>query len=252
MAEKILHREKKVKRHGFSVLLVHWTIALSTLALILSGFGQMPMYKRYRIADLPGLGWSADYSVTILIHYSAAMLFLAAVVYHIVFHLIKKDFDILPRRGDFRESAAIIKSMILGGKEPPCDKYVAEQRLAYAFISLMIVLISITGLFKVVKNLPAFNFNSAFMVWVNDIHTFASIILIFGIGAHLAAFVFKANRPLLTGMFTGKVDLEYCKHRHCLWYEKLLAKELCGNPPSEEKEGRLMAGLPDIKISGKG
>lgn len=241
MAEKILHQEKKVKRHGFSVLAVHWTIAVSTLALIFSGFGQMPMYKRYRIADLPGLGWSADYSVTIVIHYLAAMLFLLAVVYHLVYHLARKDFDILPRRGDFGDSLKIIKAMVLGGKEPPCDKYLAEQRLAYAFVGGMILLISATGVIKVLKNLPTFDFSGAFLVWVNDIHTFASMLLIFAIGAHLAAFLFKANRPLIKGMFTGKVELDYCRHRHCLWYEKLLAAEACrrpaaGSPPGVRKE----------------
>lgn len=227
MGEKILRDENKVKRHGFSVLFVHWTIAISTIALIFSGFGQMPMYKRYRIADLPGLGWSADYSVTLVIHYVAAMFFLLAVVYHIVFHLVRKDLDILPRRGDARESMAIIKSMVFGGKEPPCGKYLAEQRLAYAFVGSMVILIALTGIFKVLKNLPSIDLPSTFLIWVNDIHTFASMLLIFGIAAHLAAFLFKANRPLLRGMFTGKVDLEYCQHRHCLWYESLLLKESC-------------------------
>lgn len=227
MAEKILRDKNKVQRHGISVLFVHWTIALSTIALIISGFGQMPMYKRYGIADLPGLGWTADYSVTIVIHYAAAIFFLLAVSYHIVFHLIRKDFDILPRRGDFRESMLIIKSMLSGGKEPPCDKYLAEQRLAYAFIGLLILIISVSGVFKVIKNLPQVVFSPTFLVVISDIHTFASMLLVFGIVAHLAAFAFKANRPLLPGMFTGKVDLEYCRHRHCKWYERLLMKESC-------------------------
>lgn len=240
VAEKILYHQKKVKRHGFSVLLVHWTVALSTLALIFSGFGQMPMYKRYRIADLPGLGWSADYSVTLVIHYVAAALFLMAVTYHIVFHLIRKDFDILPRRGDFSESLSIIRAMLFGGKEPPCEKYLAEQRLAYAFVGSMILLISVTGVIKVLKNLPSTDFSGSLLIWVNDIHTFASILLIFGIAAHLAAFLFRANRPLIAGMFTGKVDLEYCRDRHCLWYERLLAEESCKNglPAGDKPAGR--------------
>ncbi|MFZ5645366.1 MAG: formate dehydrogenase subunit gamma [Bacillota bacterium] len=232
MAEKILREINKVQRHGFSVLFVHWTIALSTIALIFSGFGQMPMYKRYGISDLPGLGWSADYSVTIIIHYVAAVFFLVAVAYHIIFHLIRKDFDILPRRGDVRESVMIIKSMLTGGKEPPCDKYLAEQRLAYAFIGFLVLIISVTGVIKVIKNLPQFNFSPTFMIVANDMHTFASMLLIFGILAHLAAFLFKANRALLPGMFTGKVDLDYCRHRHCKWYDRLLLKENCENANS--------------------
>jgi cytochrome b subunit of formate dehydrogenase len=48
--------------------------------------------------------------------------------------------------------------------------------------------------------------------------------IIVGIIAHLAAFIFKANRPLLPGMFTGYVDEEYVRKRHSLWYEKLQKK----------------------------
>lgn len=231
MAEKILRDINKVRRHGFSVLFVHWTIALSTIALVFSGFGQMPIYKRYWIADIPGMGWAADYSVTILIHYVAAMFFLMAVAYHIVFHLARKDYDILPRRGDVRESVLIVKSMLTGGKEPPCDKYLAEQRLAYAFIGLLVLMISITGVIKVIKNLPDVFFSPTLLVVATNIHTFASMLLIFGILAHLAAFAFKANRALIPGMFTGKVDLDYCRRRHNKWYERLQAKENCDADP---------------------
>ncbi|MCL6477162.1 MAG: cytochrome b/b6 domain-containing protein [Peptococcaceae bacterium] len=242
MAEKILRRVNKVQRHGFSVLFVHWSIAVSTIVLIFSGFGQMPMYKRYRVADFPGLGWSADYSVTVVIHYIAAILFLAAVFYHIVFHLVRKDFDMLPRRGDVRQSLLIIRSMIFGGKEPPSDKYVAEQRLVYALIGSLIILISLTGIIKVIKNLPQVSFSGTFLVWINDIHTFASMLLIFAVLAHLAAFIFKANRPLIRGMLTGRVDLDYCKHRHPLWYERLLAEESGqGGTSAKEKEKRRTA-----------
>lgn len=44
--------------------------------LALSGFAQMPIMKRYYIADVPGLAWLADYSITSLLHYIAAAGFL--------------------------------------------------------------------------------------------------------------------------------------------------------------------------------
>ncbi|MCA1943953.1 MAG: hypothetical protein LDL30_01550 [Desulfovibrio sp.] len=53
--------------------------ALAVLALAISGLGQMPIFKRYYIADLPGLAWTADFYVTHLIHYLAAAVFLALV-----------------------------------------------------------------------------------------------------------------------------------------------------------------------------
>jgi hypothetical protein len=52
---------------------------LIVLVLLVSGFGQMPIFKRYYIADVPGLGWTADFYVTHLLHYLAAGVFLLLV-----------------------------------------------------------------------------------------------------------------------------------------------------------------------------
>lgn len=224
MAEKILPGENKVKRHGFSVRFVHWTMAISTFILIFSGFGQMPMYRRYGVANLPGLSWSADYSITIIVHYIAAMALLLAVAYHIIFHVMRKEYDILPRRGDIKESFLIIKAMLTKGEAPKSDKYLAEQRLAYAFIAFNLLVIIVTGAIKVLKNFTAIKFYGSTMVWVSDLHTLASMLLLFGIFAHLAAFIFKENWPLLPGIFTGKINLDYVKHRHSVWYDKLTSK----------------------------
>ncbi|GAB6157820.1 cytochrome b/b6 domain-containing protein [Desulfotomaculum varum] len=213
---------KKIKRHGFPVLFVHWTVALSTFLLIVSGFGQMPMYKRYKIADLPGLGWTADYSITLVIHYLAAAVLMFAVMYHIVYHVLRQEYDIMPRRGDVKVSYEIIKAMILKKPEPPSDKYLAEQRLAYAFIGGNLLVIIITGIVKMLKNLPQVDLPAVLIVWVNNFHTLASMLLVVGIVGHLAAFMFKENRALLPGMFTGKIDLTYAKNRHSIWFKKVL------------------------------
>ena len=50
-------------------------------------------------------------------------------------------------------------------------------------------------------------------------HNLGLVLIIFGIIAHLAAFIFKANRPLLSGMFSGKVSAKYTIERHSLWEE---------------------------------
>lgn len=48
-------------------------IKLSLSALLfmatLTGFGQMPIFKRYYIADIPGLGWLDQFYVTHFLHY---------------------------------------------------------------------------------------------------------------------------------------------------------------------------------------
>jgi predicted membrane protein len=49
--------------------------------LLISGFAQMPIFKRYYIADIPGFGWLADFEVTHVIHYGFAIVFTAVVFY---------------------------------------------------------------------------------------------------------------------------------------------------------------------------
>lgn len=55
-----------------SLTLYRWTMA----ALAISGVAQMPIFKRYYIADVPGLGWTADYYFTHKMHYVAAAVLL--------------------------------------------------------------------------------------------------------------------------------------------------------------------------------
>jgi len=214
-------KNEKIVRHSGLVRLVHWSIALSTFTLIITGMFQLPLARRYFIDQLPGLSWTGDYSVTVLVHYLAAAVLLSAASVHVVYHVIRKEYNLIPRKGDMKESYQIIKSMFGFGEEPQSDKYLAEQRLAYAYMAFSFFLIIVTGVIKVIKNFPAVYFPDGFLSWVTNIHNLATFMIIFGIIAHLGAFVIKANWPLLPSMFTGKVDLEYVKHRHSIWYAKM-------------------------------
>jgi len=225
MSEKTVKNKKKIKRHGLSVLFVHCTVAISTFVLIFSGLGQMPLYKRYMLDLVPGLSWVSDFSVTLSIHYWAAVVLIFAIVYHIVFHGIRRDFDMLPRRGDMKESVQIIMAVFGFGKEPENDKYLAEQRLAYIFIGSSLLILVFTGIIKVLKNLPHINFSEDFIYWITQIHNLGTLLIIIGVVVHLGAFIFKENWPMLPGIFTGKIDLEYAKRRHSIWYDRIFEKK---------------------------
>ncbi|CCO22366.1 hypothetical protein [Maridesulfovibrio hydrothermalis] len=51
---------------------------ISVFVMALTGVAQMPIFKRYYIADIPGMGWLADYYITNKIHYifGAVLLFM--------------------------------------------------------------------------------------------------------------------------------------------------------------------------------
>lgn len=56
--------------NGFSL----YRVAMAVLAV--TGMAQMPVFKRYHIADVPGLAWTADSFLTFRLHYAAAAVLL--------------------------------------------------------------------------------------------------------------------------------------------------------------------------------
>ena len=69
---------------------VRYFYLATVFLLTLTGFGQMPIFKRYYIADVPGLGWLAEFFVTHYINYLGAIVFLALAAYIVVDHMILK------------------------------------------------------------------------------------------------------------------------------------------------------------------
>jgi hypothetical protein len=57
---------------------------ITLLFITLTGFGQMPVFKRYYIADIPGLGWLAKFYFTHALHYVCAALLLGFCAYVLV------------------------------------------------------------------------------------------------------------------------------------------------------------------------
>jgi formate dehydrogenase gamma subunit len=219
--ERILHEEKKVVRHSAVEIIEHWTMAFSGLLLLFSGFGELPMYKRYMVTDIPGFAWAGDYYVNLKIHYLAAIVFVGVIVFHFVYHGLLGHRALLPKKGDVKNSIKTVLSFIGIGAEPKADKYLPEQRLAYVYLGIIGAILLVSGLIKVLKNLPSLYFSPWVIAAATLIHTFATIFFLLGVIAHLAALILKVNRPMVKPIFTGKMDLAYVQHRHPLWYEKL-------------------------------
>ena len=116
-----------------------WFYLMTVSFLVLSGFGQMPIFKRYYIADIPGLGWLAEFFITHYIHYLAAILFLAFTFYMIV------DYLLLQRKSRRMTASGVVRSALLGG-------------------------ILISGIFLVIRNLAGSNLSSGFIIFLNLCH----------------------------------------------------------------------------------
>ena len=70
--------------------IVRYFYLITVFFLTLTGFGNMPIFKRYYIADIPGLGWLAEYYITLYIHYLFAILLIGITTFLIIDYLLTK------------------------------------------------------------------------------------------------------------------------------------------------------------------
>ncbi|MDI1472312.1 MAG: cytochrome b/b6 domain-containing protein [Thermodesulfovibrio sp.] len=214
--------KNKIKRHTLIEIIEHWSIALSGIVLLFTGLGCLPLYKRYYITEIPGFGWTSDFYNVTMVHYIASVVFVAGVIFHIFYHGLRKDFGLLPKKGDLSKSIKVIAAMIGIGKEPPSDKYLPEQRIAYVGIGLIILILTVTGIIKILKNLQWIVLSPTMESINTLIHTLTGFLFMFAFIVHVGTvLLFKSNWPLLKSMFTGWIDEEYVKRRHSIWYEKI-------------------------------
>ncbi|MGD9058611.1 MAG: FeS-binding protein [Desulfobacterales bacterium] len=112
---------------------------LTVFCMALTGFGQMPIYKRYYLSDIPGFSWLANFWTTRYVHYAGAALLLAIVAYLLVQHVIL-----------IRAQRKITLSGYLRG--------------------VLLLGIVLTGVLFVIKNFAVFVFSPEFIIALNLSH----------------------------------------------------------------------------------
>lgn len=237
MHEKILRDKGLVVRHSIVELVEHWAIALSGLVLVVSGFFEMPTANRYYFTSLPGFSWSGDFFISLNVHYAASVIFIAASMFHVIYHALSGDWGMIPRKGDVKESIAVIKTFFGKGEEPPFHKYLPEQRLAYAGMAFIIAMLILSGLVKTYKNIYAPDMSLALVLTATWIHNVFFILFVLSFVGHVAAIVLKPNRPMVRAIFSGKVRLDYARHRHPLWLADIEKRETLLTPSPNSDDG---------------
>ncbi len=128
--------------------IVRYLYMITIVFLVLSGFGQMPIFKRYYIADIPGFEWLAQFYVTHAMHYIFAAILLALSIYVVSDHFLDK-----------RKDRRITKTGF--------------------FKSVMLLGLMVTGAFMVYKNLPGVFFSHVTIIILDLTHMGLCMILIF-------------------------------------------------------------------------
>ena len=124
------HRQSNIRAIS---LPARWFYLIAIFFLTLTGFAQMPIFKRYYIADIPGLGWLAQFFVPHYIHYVAAILFLAFGAYMII------DYLLLKQKSRRMTTTGYVRSSLLAG-------------------------ILASGLFLVIRNTTGSNLSTEFII----------------------------------------------------------------------------------------
>ena len=118
---------------------VQWLLGALFIIMAFTGFGQMPIFKRYYVSDIPGMGWSADFYLTHFIHYLGAILLFALFAFVIIDYLFSE------RKRYQLTSSAYVRLALLAG-------------------------IVCTGIFRVLKNLPDWVFSPSFTLFIDIAH----------------------------------------------------------------------------------
>ena len=100
----------KIIRQPLTNRVVHWGIALSCFGLIFSGILQMPVAKRYGLTSLGE--WMGNYFTTLSMHYFFGLIFVFFCCFHVFYHALNKEFDIVPKKGDVKGSILIFKAIL--------------------------------------------------------------------------------------------------------------------------------------------
>jgi len=63
---------------------LNWLFTAALLVALFTGFGNMPLYGRYYIADIPGFQWSGNFIANLKVHLATGALLLTLAVYSLV------------------------------------------------------------------------------------------------------------------------------------------------------------------------
>lgn len=132
-----------------------WLYQITVFFLALTGVAQLPIFKRYYIADIPGLGWLAKFYTTHYFHYLAGTIFLLLVFYKLSeYWLINRHKEKLTVRTTIR--VLLIAGIILTGVLLVIKNFSGSQFSANSIITLDIshlVLALILGLVAISRTI---------------------------------------------------------------------------------------------------
>ncbi len=95
-------------------LSLKWVYLAALCVGIFTGFGNMPLWRRYYIADIPGFYWTRNFIINVNVHYVAGSILLFISLYFLTTYLLMKK-NGLALTGCGKTCAALMGMALLTG-----------------------------------------------------------------------------------------------------------------------------------------
>lgn len=223
----------KIERHTELMFIQHWSHALGTVILIVSGLALGTLFIPRSLNSIVKVGFALN------LHFVGILFFFFGASFYVTKGLLTGEINhMLPRKGDLKGSMGHYKAMLLGGEAPQEEKFLAVERVIFPFWIFGVSGITLSGAIKLIAHI--WSMPGLLMSVVTFLHGFFAIYMALLLVAHVfAAAILPASWPLIRSMVTGYMSEEYVKHHHVLWYKQIQTE----NTKKEAKDSSQDANL---------
>lgn len=209
---------KRILRHDIPARVSHWTHALGTTLLLVSG---IILGTRFTPSFVDN---DAATALWFNVHFVFALLFLFGTFYWLGNTIVSKHRfrEHLPTKNAIKYTVHHY-GHLLGIKRfalPPEGKYFESERMAFILAVAATLSVGLTGLVKVAAHaisLPEGFMNT--MTWIHDVS--AAAMLLFFIAHVFFAAIAPFSWKTLKSMFTGYMPLKHAEEEHGGWVAEL-------------------------------
>lgn len=148
-----------IRRNPIERAWLKWLYGLIAIVAIFTGFGNMPLYGRYYVADVPYLQWTGDFIANVKVHTVAGASLLTLALYFLIVYLLMRS------RG--------------------------VQLTKTGFVQLLFLwLVLLSGVVMAIKNLPGVVFDLPVLMTMNFLHMGSAVLFVL---VSLLGFIYRGQ-----------------------------------------------------------
>ena len=231
----------KIERHDELMFFQHWSHAIGTVILIITGLGLGTLFIPRTIQSVENIGFAMN------MHFIGILLFFVGASYYVTKGLLTGEIKhMLPKTGDTNSMIGHYKAMLFGGEAPKEEKFLSAERVVFPMWIIGASGITLSGIVKTAAHV--WSLPGALTGFFTFLHgVFAIYMALLLVGHVTAAALLPASWPLIKSMVTGYVTEKYY-HHHVKWYEELQSQNSEENSNNLSQDAELQVASTRIKL----